>query len=57
MEESNPAKISLNLMGEFPSEEHWQNCCGALLDIFLDIDAIIEDIIFFMGLLITFHIQ
>ncbi len=47
MGESNPAKNSLNLMGEFPSKEHWQNCYGTLLDNFLEIDAIIGDIIFY----------
>ncbi len=57
MVELNPAKKnSLNLMGEFPSKEHWENCYGALLDNFLEIDAIIWDIIF-MGLLSTFYIQ
>jgi hypothetical protein len=53
---SNPARNSLNFMGEFPSKEHWQNCFGTLLDNFLEIDAIIRDIIF-MDLLITFYIQ
>ncbi len=57
MGESNPAKNGLNLMGEFPSKEHWHNCYGTLLDNFLEMDSIIEDIIFFMGLLITFYIQ
>jgi hypothetical protein len=41
---SNPAKNSLNvinLMGEFPSIGHWQNCCGGVEDDFLEIDAII----------------
>ncbi len=33
-------------MGEFLSKEHWQNCYGTLLDNFLEIDAIIGDIIF-----------
>jgi hypothetical protein len=33
-------------MGEFSSKEHWQNFYGTLLDDFLDIDAIIGDIIF-----------
>jgi hypothetical protein len=35
-------------MGEFPGKEHWQNCYGTLLDNFLEIDAIIGDIIFFL---------
>ncbi len=39
-----------------PSKEHWQSCYGTLLDNFLEIDAIIGDIIF-LGLLITFYIQ
>jgi hypothetical protein len=47
MGESNPAKSSLNLMGEFPSKEHWQNCYGILLDNFFEIDAIIGKIIFY----------
>jgi hypothetical protein len=34
-------------MGEFPSKEHWQNCYGTSLDNFLEIDAIIGDIIFY----------
>jgi hypothetical protein len=34
-------------MVEFPSKEHWQNCYGTLLDNFLEIDAIIGDIIFY----------
>jgi hypothetical protein len=34
-------------MGEFPSKEHWQNCYGAVEDDFLEIDAIIVDIIFY----------
>jgi hypothetical protein len=38
-------------MGEFPSKEHWQNCHGTVQDDFLEIDAIIGDIIFFMSLL------
>ncbi len=38
---------SLNLMGEFPSKEHWQNCYGTSLDNFLEIDAIIGYIIFY----------
>jgi hypothetical protein len=34
-------------MGEFPNKEHWQNCYGtAVTDDFLEIDAIIGDIIF-----------
>ncbi len=36
-------------MGEFPSKEHWQSCYGTLLDNYLEIDAIIGDIIFFYG--------
>jgi hypothetical protein len=44
-------------MGDSPSKEHWQNCYGTLLDNLLDIDAMIGDIIFFLGLLITFYIQ
>jgi hypothetical protein len=44
MRESNPAK---NLMGEFSSKEHWQNCYATLLDNFLEIDAIIGDLIFY----------
>jgi hypothetical protein len=43
---SNPAKISLSLMGEFPSKKHWHNCYGTLLDNFLEIDAMIGDISF-----------
>jgi hypothetical protein len=46
MGESNPAKNCFNLMGEVTSKEHWQNCDGTLLDNFLEIDAIIGDIIF-----------
>jgi hypothetical protein len=34
-------------MGEFPSKEHWQNCYGNVEDGFLEIDAIIGDIIFY----------
>ncbi len=37
-------------MGIFPSKEHWQNCYGTLLDNFLEIDAIIGDIISFYGI-------
>jgi hypothetical protein len=33
-------------MEEFPSKEQWQNCYVTLLDNFLEIDAIIGDIIF-----------
>ncbi len=46
-------------MGGFPSKEHWHNCYGTVEDDFLEIDAIIGDIIFFMSLLllITFHLQ
>jgi hypothetical protein len=33
-------------MGEFPSKEHWQNCYGTVEDDFLEIDAIIGDILF-----------
>jgi hypothetical protein len=43
----NPAKNSLNLMGEFRSKEHWQNCYATLLDNYLEIDDIIGDIIFY----------
>jgi hypothetical protein len=39
-------KNSLNLLGEFPSKEHWQICYGTLLDNFLKIGAIIGDIIY-----------
>jgi hypothetical protein len=35
-------------MGEFPNNEHWQNCYGTVEDDFLDIDAIIWDIIFYV---------
>ncbi len=50
MGELNPEKNnSLNLMREFPSKEHWQNLCETLLYDFLEIDAIIGDIIFFYG--------
>jgi hypothetical protein len=34
-------------MGEFSSKEHRQNCSGTLLDDFLEIDAIIGDIILY----------
>jgi hypothetical protein len=34
-------------MREFPNEEYWQNCFGTLLHNFLEIDAIIGDIIFY----------
>jgi hypothetical protein len=34
-------------MGQFPRKEHWENCYGTLLDNFLDIDAIIGDIIIY----------
>jgi hypothetical protein len=44
-------------MGEFPSKGHWQNSYQTLFDNFLEIDAIIGNIIFFTGLLITFYIQ
>ncbi len=45
-------------MGEFPSNEHWLNCYGTVEDDFLEIDAIIEDIISFMSLLlVAFHLQ
>jgi hypothetical protein len=47
MEESNQAKNSLNIIGEYPSKEHRQNCYGTLLDDFLEIYAIIGDIIFY----------
>jgi hypothetical protein len=33
-------------MGEFPSKENWQNCYETVEDDFLEIDAIIGDIIF-----------
>jgi hypothetical protein len=33
-------------MGEFPSKKHWQNCYGTFEEDFLEIDAIIGDIIF-----------
>jgi hypothetical protein len=33
-------------MGEFPSKEHSQDCYGTLLDNFLEIDAIIGDVIY-----------
>jgi hypothetical protein len=46
MGELNPAKNSLNLMGKLPSKTHWKNCYGTFLDNFLEIDAIIGDIIF-----------
>ncbi len=46
-------------MGEFPSKEHGRNCYGTVEDDFLETDAIIGDIIFFMSLLllITFHLR
>jgi hypothetical protein len=44
---SNPAKTASILWGEFPSKEHWQNCYVTLLDNFLEVDAIIGDIIFY----------
>ncbi len=46
-------------MGEFPSKEHWQNCCETVREDSLEIDAILGDIIIFMSLLllITFHLQ
>jgi hypothetical protein len=47
MGELNPAKHSLNLMGEFPSNEHWQNGYGTLWDNFLEIDSIIGYILFY----------
>jgi hypothetical protein len=34
-------------MGEFPSKDHRQNCYGTVEDDFLEIDAIIGDIIFY----------
>jgi hypothetical protein len=34
-------------MTDLPSKEHWQNCNGTLMDNFLEIDAIIGDIIFY----------
>jgi hypothetical protein len=48
MGELNPAKKknNLNLIGEFSSKGHWQNCYGTLLDNFLEIDGIFGDIIF-----------
>jgi hypothetical protein len=33
-------------MGEFTSKEHWQHCYGAVEDDFLEIGAMIGDIIF-----------
>jgi hypothetical protein len=33
-------------MGECPTKKHWQICYGTVLDTFLEIDAIIGDIIF-----------
>jgi hypothetical protein len=42
---SNPAKNSINLR-EFPRKEHWQKCYGTVEDDFLEIDAIVGDIIF-----------
>jgi hypothetical protein len=48
MGESNPAKKnSLNIIREFPSKEHLQNRYGTLLDNFLEIDAIIGDMLFY----------
>jgi hypothetical protein len=32
-------------MGKYPSKEHWQKCYGVVEDDFLEIDAIIGDII------------
>ncbi len=40
-------KNSLNIMGEFPSKKHWQNCYRTLLDDYLEIDTIIGDVIFY----------
>jgi hypothetical protein len=34
-------------MREFPSKEQWQNCYVTVLDILLEIHAIIGDIIFY----------
>jgi hypothetical protein len=34
-------------MEDFSSKEHWQNCYGTLLDNFLQIDAIIGDIVLY----------
>ncbi len=38
-----------NISGIKRSKEYWQNCYGTLLDNFLEIDAIIGDIIFLYG--------
>jgi hypothetical protein len=45
---NNPAKKknSFNLMGEFPSKEHWQKFYGTVHDDFLEIDTMIGDFIF-----------
>jgi hypothetical protein len=36
-------------MGEFTSKEHWQNFYGTVEDDFLEIDAIIENIVIFFS--------
>jgi hypothetical protein len=54
MGEIKPSKNSLNHIGEFSNNEHWQNSYGTLFDKYLEIVAIIGDIIFFMALLIPF---
>ncbi len=43
----NRAKNSFNLLGEFPRKEHWPNCYGTVEDDFLEINAIIGNIIFY----------
>ncbi len=44
-------------MGEFLSKEHWQNRCETVEDDFLEIDAIIGDIIFFYEFAVAAHIS
>ncbi len=44
-------------MGDFPSKENWQNCYGTVDDDFLEIDAIIGDIIFLNEFAVSDHIS
>ncbi len=53
----NTAKSSFNRMGEFPSKEHWQNYYGTVEDDFLEIDAIIGDIIYFYEFAVAVRIS
>jgi hypothetical protein len=58
MGESNPVKKKQpQSYGGIPQQGTLVELFWDLLDNFLEIDVIIGDIVFFMGLLITFYIQ